>query len=214
MSKRFITADWHLGEGRFRIMQRPFTSVAEQTNYMVGMHNELVSPDDTVYVVGDVVNQKTPEYLEEVSRFNGRKILIRGNHDRVFTDEQLAPYFDQIVPDGGGVHLDVAFEEDDMLRCWVTHYPTQGKELSFNLVGHIHTAWKVQLNALNIGVDANHFKPLDIDEDVPFLFGAIRDFYDEDVWVAYAQAQAMWRGLRGKAGRYLDVDGLVGGGGM
>jgi len=197
--KRWITADWHLGEGRFEIVQRPgFDSPEHMVDHFVGLHNELVAPDDEVIVVGDAVNQTSPEYLKEVARFNGIKTLIRGNHDKVFSDEELGVYFDRIVPEGEGIFVDI-----ENATYYVTHYPTKSKEDFFNLVGHIHSAWKVQLNALNVGVDVHNYRPIDMDKDVPFLYGAVSNFYDEDVWIAYDQSQSSYFGLRGKKGRYF-----------
>jgi hypothetical protein len=37
--------------------------------------------------------------------FNGKKTLVRGNHDRVFSDDDLKPYFHTIIPDGGGFYF-------------------------------------------------------------------------------------------------------------
>lgn len=200
MFKRFITADWHLGENRFQIMQRHgFTDAQDMVDHLVKVHNEIVSSNDEVLIVGDIVNQKTPQYLEQVSRFNGYKVLFRGNHDRVFTDEQLEPYFERIVPEGEGEYFKVG-----ELNCFVTHYPTQAKKDTFNLVGHIHSAWKFQLNMVNVGVDANHYKPHNLDEDIPFYFDAISKFYDRDVWCAYLDVNKEYCESRGSKGRYLD----------
>jgi calcineurin-like phosphoesterase family protein len=205
--KRFITADWHCGEDRFEIMQRyGFKNAQNMVDTLVRYHNELVSPDDLVYVVGDAVSQNSPEFLNQVSRFNGKKILFRGNHDRVFTNDQLRGYFEKVYEEKEGLEIDV-----DGLKCWIQHYPTEAREDMFNLVGHIHGAWKVQLNCFNIGVDANHYRPHDIDKAVPFMYTAICKFYDNDVWVAYDKANANFKEERGKKGRYLDIDGLVGG---
>lgn len=208
--KRFITADWHLGEKRFGIMQRiGFLDDQHMVDQLVSWHNEIVSPGDQVLVVGDAVNQNSPEFLSQVARFNGRKMLFRGNHDRVFTNEQLSPYFDEIVPEGDGRYIDGIL---DGVRCYVTHYPTEGDPEAFNLVGHIHSAWKVQLNMLNVGIDVNHYRPMNLDVDIPFMFGAISEHYDDDVWVAYKGINMGHMGNRGKKGRYLDQNGLVGGG--
>lgn len=204
--KRFITADWHLGEDRFGIMQRTgFLDAQHMVDLLVGWHNEIVRPSDEVIVVGDAVNQNSPEFLNQVARFNGRKTLYRGNHDRVFTDEQLSEYFEEIVPEGEGRKIEVGG-----IYCFVTHYPTQGREDYFNLVGHIHSAWKVQKNMLNVGIDVNHYRPMELDKDIPFLYGAICQHYDDDVWVAGHRANAL-NNKRGKPGRYLDQEGLVGG---
>lgn len=195
--KTFITSDWHLGEDRFQIMQRSgFKDAQHMVDEFVRLHNELVEPDDEVWVVGDVVNQSTPEFLEQVSRFNGDKTLFRGNHDRVFTDEQLSEYFVEIIPEGDGRVVSV-----DGLDCFVTHYPTSGVNDAFNLVGHIHSAWKVQKNMLNIGVDVNHYRPFNLFDDIPFLYNAICNFYDNDVWVSGHHINQF--DDRGKSGCYF-----------
>lgn len=200
--KRWITSDWHLGEDRMAIMMRPFKTPEEMLEVLVERHNALVAPDDLVYVNGDVCYQKKPEELSEVSCFNGHKILIRGNHDRVFTDEELLKWFDEVIPEGQGVDLEVAG-----VPTYITHYPSQARPDRFNLVGHIHGAWKLQLNMVNIGVDANHFTPHNLDEIVPFFLKAITEFYDDDVWAAYMQQNQQFVGQRGKKGVYFDPTG-------
>ena len=196
--KRWITADWHLGEDRFAIMQRPFKEQREMIEHILAKHNELVAPDDLVYVVGDVCYQKYPEFLEEVDRFNGVKIVLRGNHDRVFSDDQLLKHFKEVIPEGDGLEVEV-----EGIKCNLTHYPTQAVHDKFNLVGHIHGAWKYQLNSVNVGVDANHFVPHNLDESVPFFLKAITEFYDDDVWAAYNHANQPYLGQRGKKGAYF-----------
>ena len=196
--KTWLTADWHLGEDRFELMGRPFTSSLDHIGHLINEHNALVAADDLVYVVGDACYQKSPESLKYVSQFNGKKILIRGNHDKVFTDDQLAPYFTAVVDEGQGVETEV-----DGIPCYITHYPTEGRVDRFNLVGHIHAAWKYQLNMFNVGIDANHFLPVNI-KTIPNHFKAICEFYDEDVWCAYNKINAQYAGKRGKKGRYFN----------
>lgn len=212
----WITADWHLGEDRFKIMQRPFTSPEEMVSTLIKKHNDVVMPDDIVIVNGDVCYQKTPEWLPRVAEFNGIKTLIRGNHDRVFSDADLAPYFQTIIPEGDGLQV-TSIEtgtaiygnpEGDMpgseIPLWVTHYPGRAKETHFNLVGHIHGAWKYQMNSLNVGVDVHSYTPMNLKE-VPFFFQAITKFYDDDVWAAYNIANEKYRTTRGVRGSYIDL---------
>jgi calcineurin-like phosphoesterase family protein len=195
--KTWLTADWHLGEDRFELMGRPFTTRDEHIETIIKNHNALVAPDDEVIMVGDVCYQKTPEFLPVVGRMNGKKTLVRGNHDRVFTDAQLAQYFGVIIGDGGGFHIQVGD-----LPCYVTHYPTEGKQEVFNLVGHIHAAWKYQLNMFNVGVDVNNFRPVSLDR-IQFHFDAVCKFYDRDVWVGYEPINAAYQGKRGKQNSYF-----------
>jgi calcineurin-like phosphoesterase family protein len=108
----------------------------------------------------------------------------------------LKPYFETVVPHGGGIERTF-----DGIDCWITHYPTKGRRDRFNLVGHIHGAWKVQLNMLNVGVDVHSYRPLD-SERIPFYHKAISEYYDDDVWAAYGDANTR-HFYRGKEGSYF-----------
>ena len=197
--KTFITGDWHIGESRMNIMQRPFTSPDDMINTLIHNDNQIVTPYYIVIMVGDVCYQKTPQYLPRVNDFHGHKILIRGNHDRIFTDDELYPYFEQVISEGEGMDMDI-----HNIPCYITHYPTQGKKDRLNLVGHIHGAWKYQLNMLNVGVDVHHFQPISI-ESIPFHFEAITQHYDDDVWAAYHDINASYQGHRGKKESYFNA---------
>ena len=196
-TKKFATADLHFGETRLDILGRPFRDQMDMVEQLINSYNSVVGINDDVYIIGDVCYQKTPEFLKYVERLNGNKILIRGNHEKVFTDEQLKPYFSRIIEDGGGVDIDIKG-----IQCYMTHYPTMGKINKFNLVGHIHSAWKYQLNMFNIGIDANHFLPVDLDT-IPFHLNAITNFYDEDVWVAYKAVNMLYIQKRGVKNTYF-----------
>lgn len=195
---KFITSDLHLGEERMAILGRPFRDAHECIDAMIRNHNAIVSPDDEVIVAGDVCYQNALNWLPRIAEFNGHKTLVRGNHDRGFTDADLAPYFETVVSDGGGLVVDHGGQ-----RYNITHYPTQGVQNLFNLVGHVHGAWKVQKNMLNVGVDVHHFRPVNMD-DIPFWTKAINEFYDEDVWVSYWPVNMVWRDKRGKKGTYFN----------
>lgn len=196
--KTWLTADWHLGEDRFDIMMRPFSNPVDMICKFIENHNAVVSPDDRVIVVGDAIYQKAPHALAAVARFNGRKTLIRGNHDRVFSDQDLSPFFEQIVPEDEGLKIDLGG-----IPCYLIHYPTFAVPDRFNIVGHVHGAWKFQLNSLNVGVDTNHFRPYSEDE-IPKIFEAINKFYDGDVWAAYHPSNNEFLGKRGKPGLYFE----------
>lgn len=200
--KTWISADYHFGEDRFKIMGRPFKDQLQHVTAIVDRHNALIEPSDRLIVVGDVVYSKTPEYLSYMENIQAKeKILIRGNHDRNIPDEEFLKYFSQVIPEGEGIELE-ATGPDGTVHCYLTHYPSMARQDRFNLVGHIHGAWRYQLNMLNVGVDAHHFYPVNLD-DVPFHFTAICKYYDEDVWSAYNPVNATFKGFRGMAGTYF-----------
>lgn len=199
MSNEFAVSDWHLGDPRMEIMARPFKSVEEMVETMILRHNSIVNKDDLVYCLGDVCYKETPEYLDRVSDFNGTKILIRGNHDREISDSRFREYFEEIIPEGSGLEKVLGD-----ISCYLTHYPSKGRVGLFNIVGHIHSAWKYQLNMMNAGVDVHHYYPVNL-ASIPSHFKAITEFYDDDVWVAYADINGAYRGIRGKRGCYFEI---------
>src|SRR5690606_37359989 len=140
-------------------MQRPFISQEENTTTIISNNNSLVKDNDLLIIVGDVFNKEVkPSYIDNLKYVNGKKVLIRGNHDTSFSNKELEKYFDLIIDEGNGLDLEVDCV-DSTLKCWATHYPSLARTDRFNLVGHIHSAWKFQLNSLNVGVDCNHFFP-------------------------------------------------------
>lgn len=217
----FFTGDWHLGETRLDLLQRPFQSRNGSYYKILKNHNIVVQPEDLVIHVGDVISSKAEDkehWLKNLNRFNGKKWLIRGNHDRHFTDEQLSEHFEKIIPEGDGLSIDLKLEDfsvktnngrcpKNVLPLWVTHYPTRSIISRFNIVGHVHGAWKYQKNMLNVGVDVNHFQPLPA-KKVPFFLEAIENFYDDDVWCSDHPANAQYKS-RGKSGNYFDRDAML-----
>lgn len=176
---RWLVSDWHLGDDRFVLLNRPFLSIDDMIRTFVVNHNNLVEKTDEVYFLGDICYQHNPSYLNYVDKFNGRKILVRGNHDRVFDNDSLKKYFVEIVDEGKGIELDI-----HNIPCFLTHYPKASKIDKFNIVGHIHNAWRIQTNMFNCGVDVNNWSPTSFNK-IPKIYEAIKKFYDEDVFAAY-----------------------------
>lgn len=84
MAKDFFIADPHFGgEAIIRYENRPFASAEEMDKKLIENWNHVVEKEDTVYVLGDFsdyANAEKDRYI--LSRLNGTKILIMGNHDR------------------------------------------------------------------------------------------------------------------------------------
>ena len=105
---------------------RPWTDPDEMDEEMVRRWNERVRPKDKVYHLGDVViNRKA---LKTMSRLNGDKVLIRGNHD-IFRDEEYREYFRELR----AYHV-----VNGMI---LSHIPIHEESLSrfgTNIHGHLH----------------------------------------------------------------------------
>jgi calcineurin-like phosphoesterase family protein len=173
---RFVISDHHLGHTnsweKFTLSDgsplRPFTSTEEMNETMIERHNAKVKEQDTVYFLGDVVINK--KYLELVKRMNGRKILVRGNHD-IFKDEDYREVgFQQIH----GVRV---FVDKFILSHIPLHPDCVSERFRVNVHGHLHAnevmSWQVidedivykpDPRYLCVCVEQTDFTPLHFDE--------------------------------------------------
>ena len=137
MSNRFLISDTHFGHTntweKFTLADgtplRPFTSTEEMDEAMVENWNKTVRPQDTVYHLGDVVIAR--RHLETVKRLNGRKILIRGNHD-IFRDKD---YYEAGFEQIHGVRV---FVDQFILSHIPLHPDCVGERFKRNVHGHLH----------------------------------------------------------------------------
>ena len=88
MRRIWVTSDLHIGHNKeFVYKERGFQSIEEHDSALLSNWNELVSPDDVVYVLGDVMLKKDLEdeefsyALNILKQLNGELIIFRGNHD-------------------------------------------------------------------------------------------------------------------------------------
>ena len=78
----WFTADIHFGHKNIcKFTKRPFGSVGEMDEKFVENWNEVVRPDDKVFVLGDYSFRESHETEVLTSRLRGNKFLVRGNHD-------------------------------------------------------------------------------------------------------------------------------------
>jgi len=106
---------------------RPFTTATEMDEVMIKNWNDIVRPVDKVYVCGDVV-MKAKKQIGIMERLNGKKVLIKGNHD-IGELKVYLPYFYDIR----------AFHVLD--NFCITHIPIHPDCLGRfkgNIHGHIH----------------------------------------------------------------------------
>lgn len=86
----YFTSDLHFGHSGIIAMQdRPFSDVEEMNRVLLRNYNSYVHKNDTVYILGDICHHLPMDRANDlIGRMNGKKILIRGNHDKKY-DEGL-----------------------------------------------------------------------------------------------------------------------------
>jgi calcineurin-like phosphoesterase family protein len=155
MKETFLIADTHFGHrGVCHFLNadgsklRPWTDPAQMDNDMVDLWNSVVGPKDKVYHLGDVViNRKA---LSTLSKLNGDKILIKGNHD-IFKLSDYVPYFRDIR----AYHV-----LDNMI---LSHVPIHGDSkgrFKANIHGHLHSRKLSDPWYKCVSVEQIGFKPI------------------------------------------------------
>lgn len=150
----FFTSDQHFGHKLIIDFEsRPFGSVEEMDQIMIGKWNAVVGAEDTVFHLGDFSFLNLERTRDIVSALNGYKILILGNHDR---------------SRGRSWWLKAGFNE-------VSEYPLVYKDFFFlshepmymnkhmpyvNVHGHIHGQKYEGNNHFNICVEHWDYTPL------------------------------------------------------
>ena len=126
----YFIADTHFNHVNIiKYCNRPFKNTDEMNEYIIKRWNSIVKETDTVYHLGDVGFGSLQEVKSLVERLNGRKILLRGNHDfkiRVNTWKEIG-------------FVEVYKKEIILDNLLLTHAPSEEVgENQINIFGHIH----------------------------------------------------------------------------
>ena len=80
----YFTSDLHLGHrAAINMCERPFENAEEMNRVLIQNINARVHKDDTLYILGDLAHRTPVEQVNEwIAKINGKKILIKGNHDK------------------------------------------------------------------------------------------------------------------------------------
>lgn len=159
----YFTSDNHyFHENIITYCKRPYSSIEEMNEGMVKRHNSIVLPNDTCYFLGDFAFGKRSNNFHELNslfqRLNGKKILIKGNHDS------------KMVLNLNGWEsindlLEINVSGHKVILC---HYAmkvwNKSHDGSFHLYGHSHQTLKEDSGySFDIGCDGWDWKPVSID---------------------------------------------------
>ena len=167
----YLTSDLHFNHMnilKYEPESRPFSSIEEMNETIIQNWNEVVTANDTVYVLGDMAMGMIEDAIPLIKRLNGKIILIRGNHDtkkrlEAFKEIGIEVYDIFYLPYKGNYfimcHFPIASREFiDMVRY-------DNSEV-VNLYGHLHhNAPKGYVDGTyHVGLDTNNLKPISIDK--------------------------------------------------
>ena len=134
MPSVFLISDTHFGHEKtctvFKRADgsplRPFSCAEEMDEFMIKAWNDRVRPGDKIYHLGDVVISR--KFLHVLTRLNGDKVLIRGNHD-IFKLEDYTQYFRDVR----GYHV-----MNGLILSHIPVHPDNLARFGCSIHGHLH----------------------------------------------------------------------------
>lgn len=198
----FFTSDWHINHGNsIKFDNRPFSNTIEMHDVLIKNFNRIVPTNGITYFLGDIATGPTEIIHSVISKLNGTKVVIVGNHDKPMT----AMYncgFDVVL---NNATISISGQLVTMSHCpliglyredtsdmkgvkegenWHgesknTAY-TVKNDGQFHLHGHIHSpnggkSQKILGRQFDVGVPANNFRPVHIGEIESWIFKTLRD---------------------------------------
>lgn len=167
MGKIYLISDTHFNHNKdFVYKARGFNSIEEMNEKIIENWNSIVTDEDTIYVLGDVImGEDLQAGLRIISKLKGQKYLAYGNHD---TETKLKAFkTNHFFKD-----IQMGYRIKYGKRTYVlTHYPTvttNGDDTrTINLYGHTHQTtnfFEDRPYMYHIGVDSHNCTPVCIDD--------------------------------------------------
>lgn len=160
----WFTSDTHFGHANIiKFQGRPFSSAIEMDEAIITNWNKCVKPNDKVYHLGDFSFDKRPDIVAR--RLNGRKYLIRGNHDHFKQSHLMHPFFEWVK--------DYHTLKANKQKFILFHYPIRNWHHCYkgtiHLFGHSHGGSPDYGRSTDVGVDCWDFSPVHIDTIIDYM---------------------------------------------
>lgn len=189
MNTTYFTSDLHFGHARIiELCGRPFASADEMDRALIARWNDVVTPDDTVWVLGDYALGNRQRALSYLAELNGRKMLVIGNHDACDllssggwkkVSEYQDAGFEAVLP-WARFKLPPISDGEAGRKVLLSHFPYDGDSRGADrhvqarlrdlgdilLHGHVHEEFRVRRSKetgaiqINVGVDRWDYAPV------------------------------------------------------
>ena len=184
----FLTSDMHFGHDREFIWKaRGYESIKEMNEDYVEKWNSIVTDEDDVYVLGDLMlgEQSNIEYIKCLK---GKLHIVFGNHDTA-TRQKLYADLPNVVEMSWAIMLNYR-----KYHFFMTHFPCMTgnlereslHQMTLNLYGHTHQTtnfYEDRPYMYHVGVDSPHGYPINLDVIIDAMKAKVeecKEFLDED----------------------------------
>lgn len=162
---------------------RPFKTVEEMDQALIYNWNKKIGVADSVYILGDISLAKSWSVVYEyLKQLNGKKYLIKGNHDHFLRDPKFQKHYFELITD----YHELKYNGHFVVLC---HYPLFEWKMKYrgaiHLYGHIHAKDSAFLqeqfgHCFHVGVDSNDYAPVSAEEIITCMEQVSRlGFVDE-----------------------------------
>lgn len=139
---------------------------------IIRRHNEVVLPEDKVYILGDCgLNAESHKIISCLRQLNGEKYLIIGNHD---TDSRVYDFINS------GAFADVIMGDRftyKKIQFILSHYPVltenfKSQKPIWNIFGHLHSSEHFHDNlphCFHVSMESNNCYPISLDNIINLI---------------------------------------------
>ena len=175
MRKTFFTSDLHFFHANIlKYTNRPFRSVLEMNEALINNWNSCVSKSDIIWIIGDFAFADETKILNIVSRLNGEKHFVMGNHDQIFKKhdfkQELKKHNFIVHSALEEIYVVDANHSHGKQHIALCHFAmrvwNKSHRGSWHLYGHSHGTLPDDLNSLStdVGVDRWNYTPVEYAE--------------------------------------------------
>ena len=138
---RYI-ADTHFdNEDILSYDNRPFDTAEEMNEALIANWNRVVKEEDLTFIIGDFHAGNAERWRDTLQKLNGKKALIKGNHDAWETIEEVRDLFEEVTE-----YKELTDGEDHVVLC---HYPSPAFHNHYfgwiHLYGHVHGSFEANI---------------------------------------------------------------------
>ena len=170
MGNIFATSDLHFGHNQAFIWgARGFKSIEEHDSEIIKRWNEVVTAEDDVYILGDLMLGDNAHGIHCLSQLNGKLHILTGNHC-TSARQKLYHTLENMV-EFCGCATTIKYKKKQL---YLSHYPTITSNMEanphqavFNLYGHTHQTtnfYNGQPFMYHVGVDSHNCYPVLLDD--------------------------------------------------
>lgn len=169
----YLTADLHFGHSNvIKFRHRPFQTAEEMDKELIRRWNDKILPKDEVFILGDLTLKGPRKANMLLEQLQGRKYLIKGNHDGYVDRAAFHREHFQWIRD----YHELTWQGRRFVLC---HYPLLSwngmRRGVFHLHGHLHNHQfhneynrEMLITRLDVGVDAWAMAPVSMEELTAF----------------------------------------------